>query len=241
MSRLEKLDPTLEYHFFENKAFIDDFSTEVRKKAFALWQTEWEMIYKSLESKKLPTAEDFQSYDLVNCLFSNNEIVGLTGHRFINLQDPISYETEFVKSLGKEFLDKISHLGLTRLMTFETLLVSPQYRKSCYPVPVSLILTHLANMIFSRTPAHSIVAAGRCDYKVGEMGQRIGYELILPKQKFRVFTCDLVVQRNKHIMYPQYEDWHIANELWKAGTGHFNESYVATQTFAQPQKIAKAA
>lgn len=241
MSKLEKLDSTLEYHLFENKAFIEEGSTQVRKKAYTLWQTEWELIYKKLGSQKLPAAEDFQSYDLVNCLFSNDDIVGITGHRFINLKDPISFETEFVKSLGPVFIEKIMAMGMHRLMTFESLLVSPKFRKSTYPVPVSLVLTHLGNMIFSRTPADCIVAAGRCDYKVGEMGQRIGYEMILPQQQFRVFLCDLVIQRNKNLMYPQHEDWHIANELWRSGAGHFNESYVKPQIFPQPQRILQAA
>lgn len=223
----------IKYHFFENGILLDDSSSQIRKKAFELWHTEWTSIYKELGSNKLPATEDFLSYHLVNCLFLNGEIVGLSGHRFINLKDPLSRDTEFVRSLGESFIEKIQGMGLNRLLTYESLLVSPKYRKSSFPVPVSKVLLHMANRIFSNTPADAIVAAGRCDYKISEMCERVGWETIEREKQFRVFLCDLIIWRKKNVFYPDFPDWQMAKALWEAGVGHFNQTYISQTVLPQ--------
>lgn len=199
----------------DNKAELNQEASQVRAKLFHLWRSEWQDIYKNLGSSKIPGLPDFQAYDLVNCVTIESEVIAMSGHKFYNLSDPEAQESEFLQSLGQSYLKQIQHFGAERLMTFESLLVNPEFRKSKSSLPLSKIMICIGNALFSASNADAMIAAARVDLKVFRTAREFGFEMLETAKKFRVFDCDLIVQKNRNLYFPQDPAWQIAHRVWQ--------------------------
>ena len=238
MKHLTEAD--LQYTYVENKAFIGSEGLKLREKIYGLWLPEWTQIYKDLGSNKLPSLRDFAAYDIINCIFADEQIIGMSAHKFMNLDEPLNVDSEFIQSLGPDYTHKLIEHGIKRVMTFESLMVAPEFRKSKNPIPLARAVLYLANHVFALSSAEAIIAAARKDLKVSDMAQTMGYNVFEENKQFRVFPCDLVVQTNRDLYYPNDKAWHLASKLWSNRNSYVSDVYVDHAALVRkvPLKVA---
>lgn len=204
----------IQFYCLKNNSYLAEQHMHLRQDIFQLWSTEWRELYKSLGSPKLPGLPDFLSYQYFNCITLDNKVAAICGHKFLHLQDPLNSDSEYLQGLGPEYVRILQDLDLQRVMTFESFLVAPEFRKIVTKISLGKVLAYLANKLFSETSAQAVIAAARRETKVPQMATEIGYDIIESAKKVRVFECDLVVQRHKTLLYPEDPAWHMSEELW---------------------------
>lgn len=226
----------IKLYCIENSAYISKEGMQWREKVFNFWHPQWTKIYIDLGSEKTPSYSDFNQYHIFNCVAQNGEIIGMTAHKFINLEEPLIDKIEFVQSLGTSFIDQLNQLGVKKVMTFESLLINPAFRKSHTPQRLSKMMVYFGNFLFSPGSADAIIAAARRDLKASQLSLELGYKVLESDKKFRVFPCDLNIQLNRDLFLPGDEAYHLSKEIWANREVFTNQSYWGTSLEPQINK-----
>lgn len=208
-------------HLINNKCFLSPDAARLKNQVFQLWQDEWPKIYSEKGSSHHPTADSFFRYDILMALFNEDALVGMTAHSFLDLHDDSSLNVEFFKSYGSSFKEKLLSEGISRLVTFESLLVDPKQRQRLTRSSYSQLLARLGNELLKVSHAQAMCAIARSDNRVSELAQSIGYHIFQKDIECRAFPCDVI------ILFPQsskplarHEAEVKAIELWDTSARH---------------------
>lgn len=230
----------IQFSIIQNGSNLSPEGQALREKIYDLWHPLWTQIYKSWGSTNVPNIRDFRLYEIIHCIMVNGQVAGISAHRFMKTTESLNKHLEYFESFGEENIQKLLSWNVRNIMTFESLLVSPDFRKSHNDMNISKVLTYLANQTFAKSHADGLVGTARIDVKVPRLGYDVGYETIEADRKVRVIPCDLIVQRNRELFHPQDHSWKLAQSLWEARTVYQNEDPFQVGSQHQ-QQIKKAA
>lgn len=225
---------------FNNKAFLSPEGNRLRNEAFRLWKDQWVLLYAEKGSHHVPSADGFFRYDLMNCLFHKDQIVGLFTHSFIDTGNLSSLDVEFFQTYDKNFLNHLSRLKLSRLMTFESLLVSPDFRVNQHHLPLGRLFLQWGADLMRETTAEAAVAIARADNRVSEKCQDLGFSVVQANIDCRNFPCDLLVMPRADIRpFSVNESDFQYRRLWQERISHLGTPYHVPETeVVRRKKIA---
>lgn len=213
----------IRFSIIQNGSNLTAEGQQLREKVYNVWHPLWTQIYKSWGSNNVPSIRDFRLYEVIHCITVQDQVAGISAHRFMKTTESLNKHLEYFESFGEENIQKLLDRGVNNIMTFESLLVSPDFRKSNNDLNVSKLLTYLGNQTFAHSDADGLVGTARIDVKVPRMGYDVGYETLEADRKVRVIPCDLIVQRNRHLFFPHDSSWKLSQELWENRAIHQNE------------------
>lgn len=214
------------YHVINNKGFLDKRGTELKNKVYDLWQREWAKIYAEKGSTHSPKADGFFRYDVLSCLFEDESLIGFTAHSFFDLKEDSSLQVEFFENYGQDFKQKMTQDGIHRMMTIESLLVDPQLRKNFSRVSYGRVIVRLGNDLFNSTNAQAMSCIARCDNKVSQVCQDLGYKVFKAQFDCRGFPCDSLVQlRETRTPLSHGPSETLSLQLWQDRHVHGGEQY----------------
>ncbi len=229
----------IQFYSIENAPYLDQEGLKLREKVFNLWHPQWSEIYLELGSEKTPTHSDFLQYGFFNCLVYESEVIGMTAHKFLNVNEPLNPHSDLFSSLGwAEHLGQLKDMEINKVMTFESLLIDKKHRRMSASIQLAKTLVYLGNHFFAASPADAIIATARRDIHASKMSQSMGYQNITNKI-VKVFDCDLNIQVHRDLIYPEDPAWHQARRLWSS-----RNVYASQYQWGQdikPTQIKKAA
>jgi len=189
-----------QYHLINNKCFLESEGRVYRDQIYSQWKAQWIEIYAQQGSEHHPTADDFTRHDLFSCLTHNDQVIAFSAHTFLDLGDPTTLDRDYWQMFGQAFAKALHERDLRKVLSFESLVVNPDYRKNAWNLPLGRLLMRINSYVLDTSNAQAIMAVARNDNSVSSNLSRLNYEMIEKNKMCRNFPCDLqILKRGPHL------------------------------------------
>ncbi len=218
---------TLQYHLICNKSFPTSADLEIRNRVYSLWKSNWEKIYADQGAHHVPTADDFTRHDLLSVLMTDqDQLVGFSCHTFLDFHELSTYDRDYFSMFGKNYSQALKAMKIDRVMTFESLVVRPEFQRNTWGLPLGRLIMRLNSYMLSETSAEAMMAVARKDNGVSQNLTVLGYQMIESDKICRGFPCDLqTLSRGRHLLEINDKTEPHAGNLWQMRTVHGGKAF----------------
>jgi hypothetical protein len=155
------------------------------------WHDVWSRTFFELDGAECTYSDDFTRQDEVGALFQDDEFVGLTAHRWVDLRVRADREDSYFRAWPAEAVDAAARLG-PLLCIGSHLTVAPAFRHAT-PFSVKHLLLALAIERFLSSGAQAMVGTLRVDRGVHTAGADLGFRPIASRVVLHGVDVELVV------------------------------------------------
>lgn len=217
----------LKLHTIFNSSFQSNASLDLKNGIYQLWKAQWEKIYLEQGSSHDPTADDFIRHALYTVLTVNQMVVGFSAHSFFDLNEQSTFDREYFKMFSESYSHYLRSRGYTRLISFESLIVHPDFHKNEWKVSLGKVIIRLNNYLLHTTRAQAMVAVARNDIMVADGLRSMGYQTVEQDKNCRGFSCDLMVLTKRDPSFGSLSRVEsLAKNLWELRCIHRGEEFV---------------
>lgn len=205
----------LEY-FILPVRFCDENRLSLLSQIYEFWQTGWSAVFKENGADKTPNPDDFFRQDFVTAVTHGKDIAAIHFYSLYDFRSQLIFKNNYiVDHFNEEFITQCRKKGYLKLMSMESLLGNPNYRKSKSGVNVAELMGSLGQKIFlNYTDADCIFTPTRSDNKTTESAARIG---LLPLQQGLMVhntPIDLLVCDRRGVIAPPDPARFFVEHLW---------------------------
>lgn len=206
----------LEY-FILPARFCDEKRLSLLNQIYEFWHHGWSKVFKENGASKIPNADDFFRQDFVTAVTHGKEIAAIHFYSLYDFRSSLIAKNNYViDHFNDEFIRQCQDKNYLKLMSMESLLGNPEYRKSKSGVNFAELMGSLGQKIFlNYTDADCIFTPTRADNKTTEAGARIG---LLPLQRGLMVhntPVDLLVCDRNGVIPPPDPARFFLEHLWK--------------------------
>ena len=161
----------MQYHLID-LANIQTKSLGVVERTFSLWKKVYSL---ELESRNLKLNEDhFWSARLLAVIQEDQDIVGALLHNIYDLRSSVIHSHKYFSDVPSEKVQEFKAQGTDKIMSFEYLLVNPDYRGQKSNVRWGEVIIGLGLQVILHSPWDSMIGIARADKKVNQMAGKMG-------------------------------------------------------------------
>lgn len=207
----------LEY-FILPVRFCDENRLSLLNQIYEFWYKGWSAVFKENGASKTPNADDFFRQDFVTAVTHGKEIAAIHFYSLYDFRSPLIAKNNYViDHFNEEFIRQCKAKNYFKLMSMESLLGNPDYRKSKSGLNFAELMGSLGQKIFlNYTDADCIFTPTRSDNKTTEAAARIG---LLPLQQGLMVhntPIDLLVCDRKGVILPPDPARFFVEHLWRS-------------------------
>ncbi len=160
------------YHLFQPRA-IGNHDRGPALAAYACWQDAWGAMLRDLDGAELRFADDFSRQDEIGALFRDDELVGMSAYRFVDLSSPWQRRDSYFAAWPEALLEQIA-ASSPRVCIGSNLVVAPLWRGAIAPMRVSEMLLALATQHFAESDAQIMLGTMRNDRRMNDLSYNMG-------------------------------------------------------------------
>lgn len=181
--------------------FCDENRLALLKQIYEFWHSGWIKVFKDNGLSKTPDARDFFRQDFVTAVTHQSTIAAIHFYSLYDFRSElISKHNYIIDHFNEQFLAECRKRGFLKLMSMESLLANPDYRKSKTGLNFSDLMGSLGQKIFLEyTDADCIFTPTRADNKTTEAGARLGFQPLQQGLMVHNTPVDLLVCDRKSV------------------------------------------
>jgi hypothetical protein len=160
------------YHLFQPRA-MGTSERGPAVAAYACWQETWGAMLRDLDGDELRFADDFSRQDEIGALFRDDEFVGLSAYRFVDLSLPWQRRDSYFRAWPESMLEQIAAAS-PRVCVGSNLVVAPLWRGAIAPMRVSEMLLALAVQRYAESDAQVMLGTMRNDRRMNDLSYNMG-------------------------------------------------------------------
>lgn len=155
----------LDYHLLPGEAPSEPTAAELHGQACEFWQTFWSAELAAHQAFTLPLdREDLLRQNFITVLTQRSSVVGLHAYSLWNSEnEPLASHAYFRKYFPPAAIDRLSALGMQRLMSMEYWSVAFDWRPARTRISLGVILALLGLRLAIERGVDAVVTAVRAD------------------------------------------------------------------------------
>lgn len=179
---------SFEYKLLSPRSREDRYSVAL---AYDLWKSVWSETLLELDGSERVHSDEFSRQDEIGALFYEGQCVGLTLHRWLDLDDPWALDDTYFVVWPGDAQRRVVTLG-SRVCICSNLTVAPAWRRSAGGFSTKEMLLALAVKRFLSTDAAAMLGTPRNGKGMNNLGYRMGATPIVEGATLHGVEIDLV-------------------------------------------------
>jgi hypothetical protein len=186
--------------------------------AYDFWYNSWTNFFRKQDPQFTINPNEFFRQDAIGVLSLKDSIVGIHLYSEFDLSLKICQMHEYLnQNFTPKFFIKLQNKNLMNVMTFEGLMISPEFRKSFTGVSLAPVLVGLSyQYLLSKPHVQAMIAPARSDNGVAQLGLNSGCDILEEIVLHGTPVALLLGQReNIQFNYLNKNEKTLANQLFE--------------------------